>query len=62
MLHVKTYIQLKTFHVKCHFAGQTQLDSETNFYCCEDLEVTKNCKKISHVPKAMLENEIYCCT
>ena len=62
MCQHKIYKQVKTFHVKCHFASKTQLISETNLYCCEDLKVTKNCSKISYVPKAMLDNEIYCCT
>jgi len=48
MLHVCVNTkqeQFKTFHVKCHFVGKVQLNSERNLYCCKDLKVTKNAGK-----------------
>jgi len=30
---------------KCHFASKTQLNRETNLYCCKNLNVTKNARK-----------------
>jgi len=38
---------------KCHFASKVQLSSETNLYCCKNLNVTKNAGKIHccYVPR-----------
>jgi len=30
---------------KCHFVSKAQLNNETYFYCCKDLNVTKNAGK-----------------
>jgi len=50
--------------MKCHFVGKTQLNNETNLYCCKDFESDQKCRKISLLvcTKVMLKNEIYYCT
>ena len=56
MLHVRVNTKHRnnlTFHVKWHFVGKVQLNSETNLCGCKDLKVTKNVGKFHcwYVPR-----------